>query len=154
MLSKSIEEWEATCQAYSTDQLTKAIFTSVIFVAKHLLAQKALLLPWVCQVFLNTYTCDMNSIQVSLVVGDSTAQFSSRWLLHQFITFLDVCMMHKCIRMKFGTVLFRKGGDILTALSWALSTSTSTNQFPEMQCQNPDAYKTLKEASIIVNMKK
>ena len=93
----------------------------------------------------------MNSIQVSLEVGDSNVQFSSRWLLHQLITFLDVYMMHKRIHMKFGTVLFRKGGDILTVLSWALSTTSSTNQYLEMQCQNPDAYKTLKEASIIVN---
>ena len=30
MLSKSIEQWEATCQAHKTDQLTKAILTSVI----------------------------------------------------------------------------------------------------------------------------
>ena len=123
----------------------------MIFVAKHLLAQKALLLPWVCQIFLNAYTGDMNSVQVSLEVGDSTVQFSSRWLLHQLITFLDVYMMHKCIHMKFGTVLFRKGGDILTALSWALSTPPFTNQYPEMQCQNPDTNKTLKEASIIIN---
>ena len=151
MLTKSIEEWKAAHQAHNTDHLTKAILSSVIFVAKHLLAQKALLLPWVCQVFLNAYTGDMNSAQVSLEVGDSTVQFSSRWLLHQLITFLDVYMMHKCIHMKFGTVLFRKGGDILTALSWALSTPPSTNQYPETHCQNPDTNKTLKEASIIIN---
>ena len=103
MLTKSIEEWEATHQAHNTDHLTKAILSSVIFVAKHLLAKKALLLPWVCQIFLNAYTGDMNLVQVSLEVGDSTVQFSSRWLLHQLITFLDVYMMHKCIHMKFGT---------------------------------------------------
>ena len=155
ILSKSVEEWEATKKAHTTDQLTKAILTSVIFVAKHLLVQKALLLlPWVCQVFLNIYTGDLNSVQVTLEVGDSTVQFSSRWLLHQLITYLDVYMMHKCIHMKFGTVLYRKGGDILIALSWALSTPPPPNQYqyhPEIQCQNSDVNKTLKEASIIVN---
>ena len=39
----------------------------------------------------------------------------------------------------------------MTALSWALSTPPSTNQYPEMQCQNSDTNKTLKEASIIIN---
>ena len=66
LLAKSIEEWEATKKTHNTDRLTKAILTSVVFVAKNLLVQKALLLPWVCQVFLNTYTGDMNSVQVTL----------------------------------------------------------------------------------------
>ena len=39
----------------------------------------------------------------------------------------------------------------MTALSWALSTPPSTNQYPETHCQNPDTNKTLKEASIIIN---
>ena len=78
MLTKSIEEWEATHQAHNTDQLTKAILSSVIFVAKHLLAQKALLLPWVSQIFLNVYTGDMNSVKVSLEVGDSTGDTKSQ----------------------------------------------------------------------------
>ena len=156
MLIKCIDDWEA--KAYDTDQLTKAVLSSVIFVAKYLLLQKALLLPWVCQVFLIAYgiqyTGDIKSVQVTLEVGDSSVKFSSRWLLHQLITHLDGYMMHKCIHMKFGIVLYRRGGDILAALSWALSTSQSPNQYqsePEIQCQNPDVNKTLNEASIIVN---
>ena len=158
MLLKSIDDWEAIKKDYNTDQLTKAVLSSVIFVAKYLLLQKALLLPWVCQVFLSAYgiqyTGDIKSVQVILEVGDSSVKFSSRWLLHQLITHLDGYMMHKCIHMKFGTILYRRGGDILVALSWALSTSQSPNQYqsePEIQCQDPDMSKTLKEASIIVN---
>ena len=156
MLIKCIDDWEA--KAYDTDQLTKAVLSSVIFVAKYLLLQKALLLPWVCQVFLIAYgiqyTGDIKSVQVTLEIGDSSVKFSSRRLLHQLITHLDGYMMHKCIHMKFGIVLYRRGGDILAALSWALSTSQSPNQYqsePEIQCQNPDVNKTLNEASIIVN---
>ena len=111
MLIKSIDDWEA--KAYDTDQLTKAVLSSVIFVAKYLLLQKALLLPWVCQVFLIAYgiqyTGDIKSVQVTLEVGDSSVKFSSRWLLHQLITHLDGYMMHKCIHMKFGIVLYRRG---------------------------------------------
>ena len=58
-------------------------------------------------------------------------------------------MVHKCIHMKFGTVLYCRGGDVLVALSWAPEPPE-----PEIQCQNPDMDNTLKETSIIVNMKK
>ena len=30
-------------------------------------------------------------------------------------------MCYKCVHRKFGTILYRKGGDLLHALSWALS---------------------------------
>ena len=75
MLIKSIDDWEV--KAYDTDQLTKAVLSSVIFVAKYLLLQKALLL----QVFLIAYgiqyTGDIKSVQVTLEVGDSSVKFSS-----------------------------------------------------------------------------
>ena len=152
-LLKSID-WEATKKAHNTDQLTKAVLSSVIFVAQYLLLQKAILLPWVCQVFLTAYgiqyTGDIKSVQVTLEVGDSSVKFSSCWLLHQLIAHLDGYLMHKCIHMKFGIVLYRRGGDILVALSWALSTTQPPNQYqpePEIQCQNPDVDKILKEAS-------
>ena len=98
MLQKSIKEWEATKEDSKTDHLTKAIVSSVIYVAQHLLVQKALLLPWVCQVFLNVYGIqppeDTNTVQVTLDVGDSSVQFTSCWLLHQLITHLDGYMMY------------------------------------------------------------
>ena len=158
MLQKSIKEWEATKEDSKTDHLTKAIVSSVIYVAQHLLVQKALLLPWVCQVFLDVYGIqpseDTNTVQVTLDVGDSSVKFTSRWLLHQLITHLDGYMIHKCVHKKLGTVLYRQGGDVIVALSWALSASQPPNQYlsePEIQCQIPDVDTTLKEASIIVN---
>jgi len=158
MLAKSIEKWENIKIAHNTDTLTSAILSSVLFVAKHLLPHKAVLLPWVCNVFLQAYgvvcTGDINSRQVVLEVGDRSVQFSSRWLLHQLIIYLDVYMMHKCTHMKFGTVLYRKGADMLSTLSWALSTSQLANMCwfePEIQQKQPEAERTLKEASNIVN---
>ena len=80
MLLQSIKEWEITKDNTSTDQLTKAILLSVIYVAKSLLLQKALLLPWVYELFLNAYgfqsTDDIKSI--ILEVGDSNTQYSFR----------------------------------------------------------------------------
>ena len=60
-------------------------------------------------------------IDVDLEIGDSTVTFSSRWLLHQLITYIHPYLQYKCIHRTFGTVLFfRKGGDLLASLSWAL----------------------------------
>ena len=66
---------------------------------------------------------DTKSAQVIIDVEDGRVHFSSCWLLHQFILYLEGFMMHKCIHRKYGTILYRKGADILATLSWALSTS-------------------------------
>ena len=59
---KTIEEWETT-NAHNTDKVTKALLLSVIFVVKHLLAQKAVLLPWVYHVFLQAYNVQYTDIK-------------------------------------------------------------------------------------------
>ena len=53
-------------------------------------------------------------------VGEGMVRFTSRWLLHQIILHLQNYIKYKCIHRKFGTLIFRSGGDILTSLSWAL----------------------------------
>ena len=158
MLAKCIAEWEARKLAHNTDRLTSAILSSVLFVAKHLLPHKAVLLPWVCSVFLQAYgithTGDIKSAQIVVEVGDGSVNFSSRWLLHQLIIYLDTFMAHKCMHMKFGTILYRKGADMLATLSWALSTSQLADKYwvePDIQQQQPDAERTLTEASNIIN---
>ena len=82
MLTKAIEVWEATSNANNTDKLTKAVLSSVLFFAKHLLAQKAVLLPWACHVFLQAYgvqcISDIKSVQVNLEMVECNVQFSSR----------------------------------------------------------------------------
>ena len=45
MLTKGILEWKTT-NAHNTDKLTKAVLLSVIFIAKHILPKKAVVLPW------------------------------------------------------------------------------------------------------------
>ena len=95
--------------------------------AEHLIHQKAVLLPWVCNVFLDTHSQALAGSKPTpspiLEVGESTVKFSSRWLLNQLILYLNQHMSYKCIHKRFGTILYRKEGDILTSLSWALSNS-------------------------------
>jgi len=64
-------------------------------------------------------------------------------------------MMHKCVHMKFGTVLFRKGGDLLVALSWVLG-SLPVQQWSEPNekqkpTQHPNTERTIEDAGIIIN---
>ena len=86
----------------------------------------------VMYVFLQAYDVqcigDIKSVQINLEMVEYNVQFSSRWLLHQLIVYIDAYMMHKCIHMKYDTVLCQKGADILTTLSWALSTSHTADQ--------------------------
>ena len=124
MLQSLMEIWTAKGGDKDTDALTRAVLKAVLFVAEQLLQQKAVLLPWASQIFLQAYqlhrTGSIKSAELNLEVGESTVKFSSRWLLNQLIIYLNPYMSYKCVHRKFGTILYRKGGDILTSLSWAL----------------------------------
>ncbi len=123
MLRDSTEIWEYKLSQGDTDRLTKAVLQAVLFVANELACQRAVLLPVISQVFLDAYEPtqpDESSDQVYLDVGKGTIKYSSQWLLNQLIVYLQLHMSYKCIHNRFGTVLFRTGGDLLTSLSWTL----------------------------------
>lgn len=118
--------WAEVQKEPSTDPpLTNAILETVIFVAKQLYQEKALLLSTACSVFLETYTgqnimCSISSIEVIINCEDGTTKFTSRWLLSRLVLHLNKYMRFKCMHKKFGTVLYKRDGDLLTSLSWAL----------------------------------
>ena len=64
-------------------------------------------------------------------------------------------MSYKCIHRKFGTVLFRKGGDLLTSLSWALGRMHSNDTtYPICSIStdmDSNKARVLKEAGDIIN---
>jgi len=62
----------------------KAILQAIVYVAQNLLSGKAVLLPWVCKVFLEAYSVD--NPKVTIETGESRVIFSARWLLQQLIT--------------------------------------------------------------------
>ena len=64
--------------------------------------------------------------------AEGTVTFSSKWLLRQLVGYLHTHMDYKCVHKKFGTILFKKKGDLLISLSWALDRS-ETPKYTE-QC--------------------
>ena len=101
----------------TTSTLTKSILQAVLFVADNLLHQRAVLLPQVCQVFLQTHSRVEQASELVLEVDNTLVKFTSRWLLHQLILYLNSFMEYKCEHRRIGTVLFRKGGNLFTSLS-------------------------------------
>ena len=79
-----------------------------------------MLLPEACDVFLQAHTCDDQGLDLEMEEG--SVKFTSRWLLNQLILYLKLHLSFKCIHRRFGTLLYRTGGDLLTSLSWAHGT--------------------------------
>lgn len=157
-LGEMIEIWEHTVSD-TTDELTKAILRSVLYVAHELGHERAVLLPQVSRVFLREYSPDINpNFQEQILEStEGSVKFTSRWLLKHLLVHLHSYMDYKCIHKKFGTVLFRRGGDLLTSLSWALGITqvdTSVNLNYEhcvTKVKDPNYGKILGEAGDIVN---
>ena len=135
MLQSLTEIWIAKVSDEDTDALTRAVLKAALFVANQFLQQKAVLLPWVSHIFLQAYGVDhtgsIMSPELNLEVGESTVKFSSRWLLNQLIIYLNPYMSYQCVHRKFGTILYRKGVDILTSLSWALGSTPAHSPQPD-----------------------
>ena len=121
--------WCAKVGDGDTDELTRAVLNTVLFVADEILHERAILLRKAWQVFTKAYLSASNQLQ--LEVGDSTITITSQWLLHQLILYLQAHLSYRCIHRKFGTILYRTGGDLLTSLSWALGSpkAQATEQF-------------------------
>ena len=123
LLEKDISTWEhELMQASNMSQLTRATLSTVVYVAKELLPQHALLLPHVSTIFREVYQCSEASLSEDLLleVGEGTIKFTAQWLLNQLVVYLHRYMSFKCVHKKVGTLIFRKGGDTLVSLSWAM----------------------------------
>ena len=62
---------------------------------------------------------DSESNDIYIVIGEGTIKFTSNGLLNHLVIYLRQHMSYMCIHKKFGTILYRKGGDLLISLSWA-----------------------------------
>lgn len=128
-----INHWLQEQNDINTSEVTKSVLEAVVFVANHLRQDKALLLSAASTVFAEHYTretltCSISSLSLTIETEESTLKFSSRWLLNNLIIHLNNFLNFKCIHQRYGMMLYRKNGDILTSLSWALGASNSSNQ--------------------------
>ena len=99
-LKQAIDQWVNKYNNENIDTLTKAILETVIYIANNLLLEKAVLLPWACKVFLQSYaeygyTSCITSAKVTIETRDSSVMFSGKWLLHQLIEYLNSYMKVK-----------------------------------------------------------
>ena len=139
-------------------KLTKALLITVVHVAKTILPHHALLLPEASNVFLEAYLRQdsLPTEDVNLEVGEGIIKFTSQWLLNQLVIYLHRYMSFRCIHKKFGTILFRKGGDTLTSLSWAMGRHSygygdeASYDLPQRTCHYNSEH-VLEEAGHIVN---
>ena len=125
-LQEDIDFWSGKYNN-TTEEPTRSTLHTVITVANYLLQNRALLLPVSSKLFISSYSSDSSQTDINLDLGDYTIKFSSRWLLNQLIVYLHTYMDYKCIHRKYGTVLFRKNGNLLHSLSWALGTYQDSN---------------------------
>ena len=123
-LLENIGVWEQA-QKDAESLLTKAVLEAVIIVVKSFLQNKALLLSSVRNIVLEAYMGEIaldgiSSLDVTIETGDSSIKFTSRWLLHQLIAHLKICLDFCCVHQKFGTIIYKHNGNLLTSLSWTL----------------------------------
>ena len=154
---KTLESYITRLRAQLEHDITltqKTVVMSALFVAGHLVQDKAVLLPQVCRYFLSSY--GVTTQNLTLEENDCTVKFSSRWLLGQLIILLNPHIQYTCVHKRFGTVLYRADGDILTCLSWALGSSsnaTEADEQPEQTYRNEPLSKerVLVEAGEVLN---
>lgn len=153
-LMQLVESWKVTLADEVTDVVTRATLHTVLYVADEIMHERAVLLPRASQVFIAVYTENSEQSQTEYVleIGEGTVNYTTRWLLNQIILHLEPFITYKCVHKKFGTLIFRKDGDILTSLSWALGRPQSETDSMYTAVGNPQSKANiLREAGDIVN---
>ena len=94
---------------------------SAIHLGEALLKQTAMLLPKVYAIFKDTL------VKITSEQGIPSEELPSHaWLRSQLSTHLDHHMSYQCSIMRYGTLLYRFGGDLVHALSVALGSQSHT----------------------------
>ena len=153
-LQSEMNMWDRKIKDETVNELTRAVMTTVLFVAGSFQqGRRALLLPQ-C-VVLGSYPPAKDNNDLYLELGDGIIKFSSRWLLHQLITYIQPYMNYKCVTNKIGTLLYARDSDLLKCLSLALhdlhtcSLPRDIEVLPLQTIQTNDASLIRKAADII-----
>lgn len=132
--------------------LLHSISRSAILVGETLLEQNAVLLPEVYDYFQKTYAGITMSQNIVVQHGLNTT-LSSNWLLSELSAILEYHMAYRCSVRRYGTVLYRYGGDLLHALNVSLGQSRTKNH-PEKEMDSDLQFqKTLSDVCHTLNAK-
>ena len=152
-LADDIDIWTLAQAEHSDDKLTNSVLDAVLFVGKNLLEDKALLLSTVSSVFIESYTGEkiMNKHEsIVIEMKNSVIKFSNRWLLNELICYLNRYMLCKCVHKKCCTILYKRDGDIMVSLSWALGSAKQQNCVT-INHLSTDMSSTVEESGHLIN---
>ena len=108
-LQSDLASWTTRISGETTDELTRSVLTTAIFVGKS---------PQAVTVFNEKYHQGNESEELCLELKDGSVTFSARGLMNQLITHLELYMSYKCIVIRFGTLLYSRNGDTLKVYPW------------------------------------
>ena len=119
--------------------LTYASTFSAIQVGEALLKQTAVLLPSVYKVFRNK-VMEITQLRGIMISRDIESFASASWLRSQLSSVLEHHMAYRCSVKRYGTLLYRYGGDLIHALNVSLGQSRTqvgtSNDSKESDFQN------------------
>ena len=124
------QEMPELCSIQTIDQaLIYCASLSALDVGKALLKQTALLLPNVYKEF-HTKLTEVKNL-CGILLSDIDTISNPTWLRSQLCCLLEHHMVYKCSVKKYGTLLYRYGGDLVHALTVALSQTSQCNKSQE-----------------------
>ena len=121
------------------DAINRAMAQTSLHVAVTILHQEALLLPAVHELLLREVTESLKAANLE-VVGDKKEFVTARWVLSNLVTALQHHLSCACRVRKYGILLYRTNGDIITSLTISLHKLSSANtqlQEPTSTCNIP-----------------
>ena len=151
LIDKIKNEISSTSNIHTADQaLLYAAHMSAVHVGEALLSQTALLLPDVFDYFHEKLR------EITKLCGIIlTQEVNSTWLRSQLSSLLEQHMAYQCSVKKYGTVLYRFGGDLVHALNVSLGQARyQASDIPVMEKNDSvDFQATLSEACLALNAK-
>ena len=134
--------------------LTYAVHFSALSVGEALMRQNALLLPDVYDSFQDKLLETIN-IRGIVVDQDLHSVANSSWLRTQLSLLLEHHMAYRCPVKRYGTVLYRYGGDLVHALSVSLGQARNRSQPCSVDKErNSNFQTTLSEVCHTLNSKR
>ena len=138
----------------TTQIISYATHYSAVYVGEILLKQNAILLPDVYDHFTDKVS-DISRLRKVTIDEDEMSTTNPNWLRSQISSILEHHMAYRCSVKRYGTLLYRYGGDLLHALNVSLGQARlhqKSETIPTASVNGID-HTTLTEACLTLNSK-